>query len=94
MYLLDKTDLTSITQADLNKCVQAYAINPFTFTSGQEYNMNTPFTLEYQSATVPPALQIVFAWNNATASTVNRYGLYMALTADTIPYSTLAEVTT
>ena len=92
MYLLDKTDLTSITQADLNKSTQAYAINPFTFTSGQEYNMNTAFTLEYQSDTVPPALQIVFACNTP-GITINRYGFYGTLTADTIQYTTLAEVT-
>ena len=93
MYLLDKTDLTSITQADLNKSTQAYAINPFVFTSGQEYNMNTAFTLEYQSNTVPPALQVVFACNTPSI-TINRYGFYATLTADTIPYTTLAEVTT
>ena len=93
MYLLDKTDLTSITQADLNKSTQAYAINPFTFTSGQTYNMNTAFTLEYQSETVPSALQIVFACNTPSI-TINRYGLYMAMVADTVPYTTLAEVTT
>ena len=93
MYLLDKTDLTSITQADLNKSTQAYAINPFTFTSGQTYNMNTAFTLEYQSDTAPSALLIVFACNTPSI-TINRYGLYMAMVADTVPYTTLAEVTT
>ena len=91
IYLLDKTDLTSITAVDLEKSVQSYAVAPFTYTASQNYNMTTPFTLEYQSQTPPVALSIVMT-SNSDFSSVNRYGLYFNVRADTIPYTTLLAV--